>query len=109
MEPGHYAAARGMARAAERVAHAARGIVDVTMDTSNRLDGAVSATSSLEEVSAGPSSVRDLDHSFQDLMMGDHGYRANLRTAQATDAQLEQLLDMVLPGGYSRLVSRPGD
>jgi len=93
-----------MTRAADRVADASKDIADATMHASERKDVVVVATSEPSSISSGPTDVRDFDQSFQDLRLGNAAYRANLRSARASDAQFEQLLDMVIPQGYSRLV-----
>ena len=103
-EPGHYAAVRGMERSAERVNLAAQDIADSSMHTVERGRQAVRGPSSTEAVGSGPAAVVDLDRSANELTMGDHAYRANVRSARSSDAQFQQLMDMALPEGYSRLV-----
>jgi hypothetical protein len=103
-EPGHYSAVRGMERAAERVSLAAQGISESAMHSVERSGQAIRGPSSVEGAGPGPAAVVDLDRWANELTMGDHAYRANVRSARASDAQFQQLVDMALPEGYSRLV-----
>ena len=100
-EPGHYASVRGMERAAEKISQAAAEIAESGMHSAQRNSAAVDAAG---RVDAGPAVVNDFEGSMLDLSMGDTTYRANLRSARASDAQFAQMMDMAIPQGYSRLV-----
>jgi hypothetical protein len=103
-EPGHYSAVRGIERAAERINLAAQDIAEAAMHPLERSGQAVRGPSSTDAVGPGPAAVVEFEDSVNQLRMGDYAYRANVRSARASDAQFQQLLDMALPEGYSRLV-----
>ena len=95
---GQFNAVRGMERAADKMAQAADHIAQASAEPSS-VGGSESSS-----LGAGPAAVKDIGRAMVDLSMGDHSYRANLRSARASDAQFQQLVDMAIPQGYSRLV-----
>jgi len=99
---GSFSASYGMRKSAARMASAAAEFVAAA--ASDVRGDSVSAADDSFAVSAGAQSVTTTVGGFQELQLGDHGYRANLRSARASDTQFQQLLNMAIPQGYSRLV-----
>jgi len=93
-----------MGLAADKMSQAAVEIVDHTMHIGAARALDVQGVKAAAGPGLGPAVTMDLGRSMIDMSMGDDAYRSNLRTVRASDAQFQQLIDMVIPEGYSRLV-----
>ena len=81
---------QGLKRSSTGLSQAASDVVDSTMEILNR-------GTDLPRDRVSLTGSKSMDEALVDLKLYEHGYSANLRTAQVSDEAIESMLDMILP------------